>query len=359
MELSRRELMRTSAFATAAAMAAPVLGACGSASNQVSGPDRANEADLQDYHERAKKEGKLTLWAANLDTTQGALLVGAFKKKYPGIEVEALFPTASVAFQRAATDFDSRRYKLDVFGTSDETQCQILKSKKALAEFLPPIPSVVPEQYRSIDGDNTYQASALGLIVIAVNSGAVQNPPGSWTDLRSGTWAGKISLGHPAYSGAMLQAVLGVVQLHGWDYWKEIGKLKPKVNQSILDVNRDLLSGERSVATANDSSSFESKSKGRPIGVVVPSDGAVLQINSQAVMRNAPHPYAARLFQSFLFSTEAAQIMRDVWRVPLRSDVEAKSKIDLAKIKTVRNSAKTIADSRDEVSRRWREYMGV
>lgn len=359
MALSRRELFRASAIATAAATTVPWLGACGSASSRGAAPDRADETDLEEYYEKAKKEGKLTWWSTNLDPAQGETMVKAFKKKYPGIEVEWLIQPASVVFQRAATDFDSRRYKLDVFATSDETQCQVLKSKNALAEFLPPIPSAVPKRFHSIDTDNAYQASALGLVLMVTNSSQVADPPASWTDMQDDRWAGKISLGHPAYSGAMLQGVLGVVRMHGWDYWKQIGKLRPKVNQSILDASRDLLSGERSIATAVDSVSYQSKAQGRPIDVVVPSDGAVLQVNPQAVMRNAPHPYAARLFQSFFFSDEAAQVMHDVWRIPLRPEVEPRSKLDLSKIKTVHVTAKTIADSRDEVTRKWREYMGL
>lgn len=340
-------------------MTIPFLGACGSNAPAASGPNAVDESGLPDLYAKAKEEGQVTWWAANLDETQGAAMISAFEKKYPGIKVDALLQTASLAFQRATKDFDSRQYKLDIFGTSDESQCLVLKKKNALAEFLPPIPDSVPAELRSLDPDNTYQASARGMLIISANSRLVGSAPRAWSDLRDPAWANKISLGHPAYSGAMLLGVLGVVNIHGWEFWQEVGGLKPKVNQSVLDTTRDLLSGERLVGMSIESVCYQAKAEGRPLEVVLPTDGAVLQVNPQAVMKYAPHPHAARLFQSFFYSVEAAQVMRDVWKLPLRTDVKPQMNDDLSSVKTVRVRPEDLAEQRDEVKRRWREYMGV
>jgi iron(III) transport system substrate-binding protein len=57
---------------------------------------------------------------------------------------------------------------------------------------------------------------------------------------------------------------------------------------------------------------FQLKEKGDPVEIVYPSEGAPLIIGPNAVMKNAPNPSAARLFQSYCFTPECQQLIIDI-----------------------------------------------
>jgi iron(III) transport system substrate-binding protein len=68
------------------------------------------------------------------------------------------------------------------------------------------------------------------------------------------------------------------------------------VNDGITAI----VSGERLVTPALASSALNSKNQGQPINLIYPADGAVLVIQPSAILKNAPHPNAAKLLMEFL-----------------------------------------------------------
>lgn len=48
--------------------------------------------------------------------------------------------------------------------------------------------------------------------------------------------------------------------------------------------------------------------KGNPLAVAYPIEGTLLIVDASAVMANAPHPNATRLFMEFLQSEEVPKI---------------------------------------------------
>ena len=54
------------------------------------------------------------------------------------------------------------------------------------------------------------------------------------------------------------------------------------------------------MADGNEYNLFQLKEKGEPVEIVYPTEGTPLIIGPNGVMKNAPNPNAARLFQSFM-----------------------------------------------------------
>jgi iron(III) transport system substrate-binding protein len=70
--------------------------------------------------------------------------------------------------------------------------------------------------------------------------------------------------------------------------------------------------GERAImADGNDYNLVLFKEQGQPVETVYPAEGSPLIIVPSGIFKSAPHPNAARLFQSFLFSAEAQQLFID------------------------------------------------
>jgi iron(III) transport system substrate-binding protein len=117
---------------------------------------------------------------------------------------------------------------------------------------------------------------------------------------------------HPGYSGVISTHVLALVQLYGWDYFKQLAQNKLMLVQSAVDPAGVVASGERQVAVdGGDYYYYQMKKKGNPIEVVYPKEGVPLVISPSAIASFAPHPNAAKLFTDFTFTRELQQVMAD------------------------------------------------
>ena len=78
--------------------------------------------------------------------------------------------------------------------------------------------------------------------------------------------------------------------------------------QSASDPPKKLALGERAImADGNEYGIFQLKEKGQPVESVYPKEGTPLIVGPNGVMKTAPNPNAARLFQSFMLSAECQQ----------------------------------------------------
>src|SRR5262249_43256892 len=62
----------------------------------------------------------------------------------------------------------------------------------------------------------------------------------------------------------------------------------------------------------NEYNMFQLKEKGSPVEIVYPTEGVPLIVGPNGLMKDAPNPNAARLFQSYCFSPECQQLLIDV-----------------------------------------------
>ena len=108
---------------------------------------------------------------------------------------------------------------------------------------------------------------------------------------------------------------------YGWDYFTDLARNNPKIARSINDTVTDIVGGERFVGAGPDNYSLERKAGGSPIDVVFPTDDAVLVVSPVAVMKDAPHPNAGRLFESFYYTPEYSATMARTYNYPLLESV--------------------------------------
>jgi iron(III) transport system substrate-binding protein len=99
-----------------------------------------------------------------------------------------------------------------------------------------------------------------------------------------------------------------------------------------------------------------SAARGNPISVTYPTDGAVIVVSPSAIMTNAPHPNAAKLFMEFLCGPEHAAVMAAAGRAPVRpsstgTGIPAGTKI-------LRPTTEQIVKGIPEVIEQWRDLFG-
>ena len=306
----------------------------------------------------AKREGKLVWWTAHYAQSAADAVRDAFVARYPGIEVQFIRQTAQVVYQRLTQNLRSGVREVDVFASTDEAHYVTLKRQGVLAAYTPLGVINLPAAYRSIDRDNTYHVGALGFVLINYNT-KLPVPPRSWNDLLDARYKGHITLGHPGFSGYVGNWVVAMWDKYGWDYFKKLAQNNPKIGRSINDTVTDIVSGERLVGAGPDNYSLENKLRGNPINIEFPSDDAILIVSPVGILKDAPHPNAARLFESFFYTREYSLTMAKVANYPLRTDVPPPSGVSIDKVKWYRNKAERLDKAIPEAIAKWRETFGV
>jgi iron(III) transport system substrate-binding protein len=306
----------------------------------------------------AKKEGRVVWWTAHYALSAAEAVRDAFVARYPGIEVQFIRQTAQVIYQRLTQDLRAGVREVDVFASTDESHYLTLKRQGVLASYRPLGVDALPKPFRNVDPDNTYHIGALGFVVINYNT-KLSAPPQKWTDLLDGRWKGQITLGHPGFSGYVGNWVVAMWDKYGWQYFTRLAKNNPKIGRSINDTVTDIVSGERLVGAGPDNYSLESRSKGNPINIQFPADDAILIVSPVGILKDAPHPNAARLFESFYYSREYSLAMAKTFNYPLRTDVPPPSGIPLDRVKWYRNKAERLEKGIPEAIAKWRETFGV
>ena len=161
-------------------------------------------------------------------------------------------------------------------------------------------------------------------MLITYNTAAVpaNEAPKKWMDLTDPKWKGRVSIGHPGFSGYVGTWVVQMRKMFGWDYFKKLELNKPRIGRSINDTVTMLNAKESLVAAGPSATTLESKSKGNPLAVVYPEDGAILMVSPTSVLKNAPSPNAGKLFLEYLLSRECNEIQVQHAQDPVNKHVK-------------------------------------
>jgi iron(III) transport system substrate-binding protein len=263
--------------------------------------------------EAAKKEGKVVYYTS-VDLPLAEKLAKSFEAKYPGIEVRVERSGAERVFQRIGQEYTSNVHAVDVVNSSDAAHFIVWKRDGLLAPYVPEdVAKFYPAEHR--DADGMFASWRAWLSVIAYNTELVKaaDAPKSFADLLDPKWKGKIVKAHPGYSGTIMTATFQMARDLGWDYFEKLAKQGIMQVQSSADPPKKLALGERAVmADGNEYNIFQLKESGQPVEAVYATEGSPLIVGPNGIFKAAPNPNAARLFQSYCFTTDAQQFAIDV-----------------------------------------------
>ena len=258
----------------------------------------------------ARKEGSVA-WYTSLALPSSTAIAHAFKMKY-SIDVEVHRTGSQRVLQRVMQEASSGIKNADVIHTSDAGHFVLLKDKGLLLQYTPKGVENFPAGFK--DKNGFYFGMRATLSVIAYNPKLLpeKDAPATWKDLLNPKWSGKEVTAHPGYSGIIMTHVLGLVNLYGWEYFRDLAKNKLHVVQSANDPAGLVASGERPVGV-NGAEYFYYKTlkEGNPIKIVYPKDGVPLIVSPVAIAKDSPRPNAARLFTEFIFTKESQQLLAD------------------------------------------------
>jgi iron(III) transport system substrate-binding protein len=269
--------------------------------------------------------------------------------------------TAQVAYQRLVQDLKNNTPQCDVFSSTDVGHDEALKAQGKFAHYVPENATKVSPEFQNFDKDGFYYPTSAGLVLITYNTQKVKpaDAPKNWPDLLDAKWKSRVATGHPGFSGYVGTWVVLMRKLYGWDYFDKLEANKPRIGRSINDTVTMLNAAESLVAAGPAATTLKSADRGNPVALVYPTDGALLMISPSAVMANAPHPNAARLFLEFLLGVEHAEISVKDRAESLRPEiVPLAGAKPFREIKTVRPTVDDVVKGIPAVIDQWRDTFG-
>lgn len=310
----------------------------------------------------AEKEGEVA-WYTSADTEVVERLAGAFHAKYPKIAVRTERSGAERNFQRINQEYSSNLHVVDIYEASDAVQFPIFKRKGWLAQSLPAeVVKLWPKN--GVDADGQFATLRANLSVIAYNAKSVkpEDAPKSMADLLNPKWRGRMVKAHPGYSGTIMTATYVLSHLLGWDYFEKLGKQRIMQVQSSSDPPKKLALGERQVmADGNEYNIHILKESGVPVEAVYAAEGTPFVPGNAAILKDAPHPNAARLYYAFMYSLEGQQSLSDVGGLrSLHPGVKEKpTRTPLSQIKLLFSDPVELEKEIETIKQKYELYFGT
>lgn len=310
--------------------------------------------------EAAKKEGRVVWWGAFPE--QHVRTIAARFEELTGIKVETTRLSAGPQFTRLTKEREAKLYTVDVIHHGGMGLWLIYKQKKFLTPYTPDETRKYAAEFRDPEGQ--FFANHLWVMPIGYNTKVITGAdmPKRFADLSDPKYKAKVATAHPKHSGTANELVVMLTERAGlgWDYYERLKRNDLFIVRSQLELNPVTVSGERPIALgASDSAFLEDKANGKPLDVIYPEEGTPVSPVNTAVVANAPHPNAAKLFQDWLHSPTVHSMATTWWYlVPHPEATYPAGRKRLSEIKTITLSLDEVEKKTMPTNERFSELFG-
>lgn len=265
------------------------------------------------------------VWYSSLDTGTLNGVVNLFNSTHPGITLRALQIGSSLIPTRIMTERTAGQYNADLV-SCDQFGFSQLAENDVFQQYRPANSKAYLKG--TIDPKGYWVAYFTDTTVLAWNPQRLKadglKPPTSLADLTKPEWKGKIGIDGSAYN--WYQGLLATSK-DAPDYLKKLADNKPMITSGHSATINQLVNGEYDVTpTAYGYMAERARLAGRPIDFISPMP-VPIGLELVAILKNAPHPNAARVVVEWLLSKPAQQFFADDGRTPTRLDVKGDERV--------------------------------
>ena len=285
-------------------------------------PARAADAALI---EAAKKEGKV-VWYTTLIVNQAIRpLKEAFEKAYPGIELQYARADEAPTAAKILAEAQAGRVQADIFdGISNMVP---LKRAGLVVPHGSPTAGKIPADLKDREG---YWISIL-LYVFSpgINTTLVskEQAPKTYQDLLDPRWRGKMAWNPGSIAGALgfVGATLtSMGDARGMDYLKALSAQRiVNIEASSRAILDQVIAGEYPIGLMMfNHHTVISAQKGAPSDWIK-MEPVPVALDAVAILKDAPHPNAAKLLVDFLTSEDGQHVLQKADYLPAMPSVPA------------------------------------
>ncbi len=266
----------------------------------------------------AKKEGKVVLYTAHMGVRTHNDVAAAFEKRY-GIKVEILEARASELRERIRTEQAAGRPIGDLsHNGSTTTALQLRDGTFEPYGELPAVANLMP-QFKT-DGTRVPLFAIVYGMLVSTRLVPAGTEPKAWKDLLDPKWKGKILSDDMRALGGGSVLFFVTMDAFGRGFHEELAKQDPVFTRDLSEAERRVARGEFPVWVPFSFSNY-AQLRGLPVKAVVPAEGATYVNYELAVLKNAPHPNAARLLLNFFLEKDSQAVYANAGFVPTTQGV--------------------------------------
>jgi len=335
MDMSRSQMLKRS-FAAAAGLtilSSPAVALGARRAGEATPPLKGRGFPLATLVKNAKKEGKLNTIALPPDWANYGEIMTTFSKKY-GIPIDNQNPNGSSAQENEAVRSlkgDSRAPDVVDVGPAFAVSGT---AEGLYGKYFPSTFSTIPRSMKDTRG--FWYGDYWGAISFGDNQNLIPNPPKTWKDLLKPEYKGKVALnGSPLTSNSAVAGVFAASLGNGGSV-RDVGpgidffsQLKKSGNFIPVGTTpQTVASGQTPISIDWDYNNlaYVAEFPAARWKVNIPSDGVYGGYYAQAINASAPHPWAARLWEEFLYSDQGQVLFLKGFAHPARFNDLAKRK---------------------------------
>jgi len=304
--LSRRRFLEVSAFTGG--------GLC------LSGVGALAQDEIARLYEDAKQEGAVSYYAGGPIAPHQAD-IEAFSKEFPGISFDLKTGFSNQLVPPINDQIAAGKLEADIANLQTIQDIEAWRQAEVLASYRSPNFDAILDTFKEEDG------TSVGVHVYGLCYGynpnlvAAEDVPKSAPDFLDSKFRGKIISTYPQDDDITLYLYWTIVDKYGWEYMSELMKNQPRFIRGHLGIAQEIAAGNAALSfDASVTTITRAQAAGGTIEAAFSqTDPMPIWDNRLCIFKDAPHPNAARLFQTWLLSREH-QIAAGLWST--RRDVE-------------------------------------
>jgi len=285
----------------------------------------------------ARIEGKVVV-SGPPSTELRKALPAAFKARY-GINLEYAGGRSTESATRMRAERQAGIYSIDVIFAGIQSMALTFHREKMLQPLKPALqlPEVVDgSKWKKgklwfADPEEQYILRLANTVTTMFHINTSMVKPGdirSVKDLLDPKWKGRIALQDPTIPGSGSNQAAHLYFQHGEDFVKKLYvDQKPMISRDTRQITDGLARGAYPIALGAEDADVEKlRAEGVPVSILENLPDLYSEISASfgqvAIIDNAPHPNAAKVFVNWIASKEGNEIFnRAMGTVPTRNDI--------------------------------------
>jgi iron(III) transport system substrate-binding protein len=308
---------------------------------------------------------------AALDSEFSKPIFADFQKQ-TGIAVLPKFDAESAKTVGLVTDLiaEADHPRCDVFWNNEIINTLRLEERGLLDAYHSPAAKEYPEIFRSPDGLWHGFAARARVIVVNTDLVAEEDRPQSIEDLTAERWRGQIGIAKPLFGttathAACLFAVWGDKRAE--DYFERLIANDVHIMSGNKQVAQAVAGGQLAFGLTDTDDAIGELEAGKPLAIVYPDQqeggpGTLFIPNTLAILKNCPHPAAARKLVDYLLSPQVETRLAEgpSGQIPLNPAVKAKTRVETPKtVRAMQVDFKAAAGQWDKAAKFLRERFAT
>lgn len=310
-------------------------------------------APVANVVDAAKKEGKLT-WYTSMAIDTSKPVADAFEKQY-GIKVELVRAGEEQLLNRILTETRAGRWFFDAVSSS---AIQVLALKNFLSPYASPESGAYTAELKDPHGRWTAVYNNNLVPIYNTKLLAEKDAPRDYPDLLDPKWKGRLLMDSTDYDWYGTLAVVWGRE-KAVSYMERLAQQQPAWRRGHGLVAQLIAAGEVPIGWAYSFRVERMKTEGAPVEWIPTFNPTVTTINGIGLSAKASSPSAGKLFIDFILSKRAQEMVREMRRVPSRSDVKPfAARMDQSKLKLKLVPGEVFVNS-DKYAEEFRRIFGL